>query len=146
MLDVEHDNEVNLDFLVSLMKNFNIRKIDEKEKDLILECLDLDKDGKIGLGDIQTLLMNEFTKERRFIVSYILSTLLNNISSKKDGFKLFDDGKLNKAFVILELAFYVYSFCPCFEHSQRMISMLVYFDDELKSDYSCFFWSLSSSF
>lgn len=79
-----------------------------------------------------TLLMNEFTKERRFIVSYILSTLLNNISSKKDGFKLFDDGKLNKAFVILELAFYVYSFCPCFEHSQRMISMLVYFDDELK--------------
>ena len=79
-----------------------------------------------------TLLMNEFTKERRFIVSYILSTLLNNISSKKDGFKLFDDGKLNKAFVILELAFYVYSFCPCFEHSQRMISMLVYFDDELE--------------
>lgn len=79
-----------------------------------------------------TLLMNEFTKERRFIVSYILSTLLNNISSKKDGFKLFDDGKLNKAFVILELAFYIYSFCPCFEHSQRMISMLVYFDDELK--------------
>lgn len=79
-----------------------------------------------------TLLMNEFTKERRFIVSYILSTLLNNISSKKDGFKLFDDGKLNKALVILELAFYVYSFCPCFEHSQRMISMLVYFDDELE--------------
>lgn len=79
-----------------------------------------------------TLLMNEFTKERRFIVSYILSTLLNNISSKKDGFKLFDDGKLNKDFVILELAFYIYSFCPCFEHSQRMISMLVYFDDELK--------------
>lgn len=79
-----------------------------------------------------TLLMNEYTKERRFIVSYILSTLLNNISSKKDGFKLFDDGKLNKAFVILELAFYVYSFCPCLEHSQRMISMLVYFDDELK--------------
>ena len=63
MLDVEHDNEVNLDFLVSLMKNFNIRKIDEKEKDLILECLDLDKDGKIGLGDIQTLLMNEFHED-----------------------------------------------------------------------------------
>ena len=93
------------------------------------------KNRYISLDRLQnefTLLMNEFTKERRFIVSYILSTLLNNISSKKDGFKLFDDGKLNKAFVILELAFYVYSFCPCFEHSQRMISMLVYFDDELK--------------
>lgn len=30
-----------------------------------------------------SLLMNEFPKERRFIVSYILSTLLNNISNKK---------------------------------------------------------------
>lgn len=79
-----------------------------------------------------SLLMNEFPKERRFIVSYILSTLLNNISNKKDGYKLFDEGKTSKAFIFLELAFYVYSFCPCFEHSQKVISMIVYFDDELK--------------
>lgn len=79
-----------------------------------------------------SLLMNEFPKNRRFIVSYILSTLLNNISNKKDGYKLFDDGKASKAFILLELAFFVYSFCPCFEHSQKVISMIVYFDDELK--------------
>lgn len=34
------------------MRNFNIRKIDEKEKDLIMECLDMDKDGRIGINDI----------------------------------------------------------------------------------------------
>ena len=47
-------------------------------------------------------------------------------------YKLFDEGKTSKAFIFLELAFYVYSFCPCFEHSQKVISMIVYFDDELK--------------
>ncbi len=78
-----------------------------------------------------SLLMNEFPKDRRFIVSYILSTLLNNISNKKEGYKLFDNDKTSKAFIFLELAFFVYSFCPCFEHSQKIISMIVYFDDEL---------------
>lgn len=93
------------------------------------------KNGYISLDRMKnefSLLMNEFPKERRFIVSYILSTLLNNISNKKDGYKLFDKGKTSKAFIFLELAFYVYSFCPCFEHSQKVISMIVYFDDELK--------------
>ena len=79
-----------------------------------------------------SLLMKKFPKDRRFIVSFILSTLLNNISNKKDGCKLFDEGKSSKAYIFLELAFYVYSFCPCFEHSQKVISMIVYFDDELK--------------
>lgn len=60
ILDVQHTNQISVDYLVSLMKNFNIRKIDEKEKDLILECLDLDKDGKIGYADIEQLLQGEF--------------------------------------------------------------------------------------
>lgn len=92
------------------------------------------KGGYISLDRMKnefTLLMNEFPKDRRFIVSYILSTLLNNISNKKDGYKLFDNDKTSKAFIFLELAFFVYSFCPCFEHSQKVISMIVYFDDEL---------------
>ena len=77
------------------------------------------------------ILMNDFPQERRYVVSYILSTLLNKINSKKDGYKLFQDGKTNKAFVLMELAFFVYSFCPCFEHTQKVLSMIVYFDDEL---------------
>ena len=92
------------------------------------------KNGYISLDRFKnefSLLMTEFPKDRRFIVSFVLSTLLNNISNKKDGYKLFDKDKTSRAFVFLELAFFVYSFCPCFEHSQKMISMIVYFDDEL---------------
>jgi len=92
------------------------------------------KDGYISLDRLKnefSTLMSEFPKERRFIVSFVLSTLLNNISNKKDGYKLFNNDKTSKAFVFLEFAFYAYSFCPCFEHTQKIISMLVYFDDEL---------------
>ncbi len=92
------------------------------------------KDGYISLDRLKnefSTLMSEFPKDRRFIVSFVLSTLLNNISNKKDGYKLFNNDKTSKAFVFLEFAFYAYSFCPCFEHTQKIISMLVYFDDEL---------------
>lgn len=107
-----------------------------KKRDLH-ESKDVDylvKNGYISLDRLKNefaILMTEYPKDRRFIVSFILSTLLNNISNKKDGYKLFDKGKTGRAYIFLELAFYVYSFCPCFEHSQKIISMIVYFDDEL---------------
>lgn len=77
-------------------------------------------------------LANEFPKEQRYIVSFMLSTLLNNISNKKDGYALFEPDKCARAFVLLDLAMYIYSFCPCFEHTQKLISMIVYMDDELQ--------------
>lgn len=77
-------------------------------------------------------LVNEFSKEQRYIVSFMLSTLLNNISNKKDGYALFEPDKCARAFVLLDLAMYIYSFCPCFEHTQKLISMIVYMDDELQ--------------
>jgi len=77
-------------------------------------------------------LVNEFPKEQRYIVSFMLSTLLNNISNKKDGYTLFYPDKCARAFVLLDLAMYIYSFCPCFEHTQKIISMIVYMDDELQ--------------
>ena len=62
----------------------------------------------------------------------MLSTLLNNISNKKDGYALFEPNTFARAFVLLDLVMYIYSFCPCFEHSQKVISMIVYMDDELQ--------------
>ena len=76
-------------------------------------------------------LMAEYSKDRRFIVSYVLSTLLNNVSAKKDGHKLFNEGKTGKGFVLIDLALYVYSFSPCFDHTQKLISIIVYLDNEL---------------
>ncbi len=92
------------------------------------------KDGYIPLERLKTefnCLIDEHKKDKRFIVSFLLSTLLNNISSKKDGYILFHAERKNKAFALLEFAMYVYSFCPCFEHTQRIISMIVYINSEL---------------
>lgn len=110
---------------------FKKRELHEKKDELDY----LVKNGYISLDRLKnefSLLMTKFPKDRRFIVSYILSTLLNNISNKKDGYKLFDKNKTSRAYIFLELALFVYSFCPCFEHTQKVLSMLVYFDDELK--------------
>lgn len=93
------------------------------------------KNGYISLDRLKDefiFLMNEFPKEQRYIVSFILSTLLNNISGKKDGFRIFEEKKWSRAYVLLDLAMYVYSFCPCFEHTQKMISMIVYMNDEVQ--------------
>ena len=93
------------------------------------------KNGYISLDRFKnefSILMTSFPKDRRFIVSYVLSTLLNNFASKKDGYKLFDKEKQSRAYVFIELALFVYSFCPCFEHTQKILSMLVYLNDELK--------------
>ena len=92
------------------------------------------KNGYISLDRIKDdfiYLISEYTNEQRYIVSFMLSTLLNNISNKKDGYSLFAPGKSGRAFVLLDLAMYIYSFCPCFEHTQKVISMIVYMDDEL---------------
>lgn len=110
---------------------FKKRELHEKKEELDY----LVKNGYISLDRLKnefSLLMTEFPKDRRFIVSYILSTLLNNISNKKDGYKLFDKDKTGRAYIFLELALFAYSFCPCFDHTQKILSMIVYFDDELK--------------
>ena len=93
------------------------------------------KSGYISVDRIKDdfiYLVNEFPKEQRYIVSFMLSTLLNNISNKKDGYALFEPDKCARAFVLLDLAMYIYSFCPCFEHTKKLISMIVYMDDELQ--------------
>lgn len=110
---------------------FKKRELHEKKEELDY----LVKNGYISLDRLKnefSLLMTEFPKDRRFIVSFILSTLLNNISNKKDGYKLFDKDKTGRAYIFLELALFAYSFCPCFDHTQKILSMIVYFDDELK--------------
>lgn len=110
---------------------FKKRELHEKKEELDY----LMKNGYISLDRLKnefSLLMTEFPKDRRYIVSFILSTLLNNISNKKDGYKLFDKDKTGRAYIFLELALFAYSFCPCFDHTQKILSMIVYFDDELK--------------
>ncbi len=92
------------------------------------------KDGHLPVDKIKSDFNNlicDYPNEKRTIVSFALSTLLNNISKKKNGIQIFRAGKESKAFKILELVLYIVSFCPCFEHIQKVISILVYINDDI---------------
>ena len=92
------------------------------------------RDGYLPISKLKddfNSLICDFPKQKRTIVSFMLSTLLNNISKKKNGILLFKSEAKNRAFYLLDLALYILSFCPCFDHVQRIISMIVYFDAEL---------------
>ena len=83
------------------------------------------------LKDDFVCLINKYPEDQRYIVSYVLSTLLKNISMKKDGYVILEKDHASKAFILMELEMFVLSFCPCFEHNQKVISSFVYLDDEL---------------
>ena len=84
------------------------------------------------IKNVFNTLICDFPNEKRTIVSFMLSTLLNNIGRKKNGINLCKSGFENKAFYVLEFVLYITAFYPCFEHIQKLISIAVYFDDELK--------------
>lgn len=77
-------------------------------------------------------LITEFPEHKRTIVSFLLSTLLNHISQVNDGYQLFLTGKTKKALVLVDLAMFIYSACPCFEHSKKTLAMLVFMDKEVQ--------------
>lgn len=76
-------------------------------------------------------LMNDFPEDRRTIVSFSLSVLLNNIGKKKDGYRLFNSGNTRKAFLLIDLALFMYAFSATFDSTRKLISMIVYINNEL---------------
>lgn len=83
------------------------------------------------LKDEIAILMKLYPEDRRTIVSFLLSTLYNNISKKKDGYTLFGKQTLGKSLLLLDMAFYIYAFCPSFDQTRKIISMIVYLNDEV---------------
>ena len=59
------------------------------------------------IKDDITILVKSFEKDKRTIVSFLLSTLFNNISRKKDGSILFDSNGLERPFMLLDMAFFI---------------------------------------
>jgi len=80
------------------------------------------------------ILMKEFPNDRRTVVSYLLSVMLNNISKKKDGYRLFKSTTTSKAFLLIDMALFIYAFCPSYDQTRKLISMMVYMNDELRFD------------
>lgn len=88
--------------------------------------------------DFDQRLVQRFSKQgiilyKRYIDDGIM--ILNRYVEQNDCLEIVNDvikeDKCARAFVLLDLAMYIYSFCPCFEHTQKLISMIVYMDDEL---------------
>lgn len=73
----------------------------------------------------------EHSEDRRTIVSFLLSTLLNNISKKKNGYTLFGKQRLGKALLLIDMALYVYAFYPSFDQARKIISIIAYMNSEI---------------
>ena len=76
-------------------------------------------------------MIHEYDAYKRYIVSYLLSTILNNVAKKNSKIKLLKKGREKNFSFLLDLAMYMYSYNPCFDHTQKIISLIVYIDSEL---------------
>lgn len=83
------------------------------------------------LKDKIAVLIKSYLEDKRTIVSFLLSTLLNNISKKKDGYTLFDKQQLGKAMLLIDIALYIYAFYPSFDQTRKIISILTYINKEI---------------
>lgn len=77
------------------------------------------------------VLVKKYPDDRRTIVSFLLSTLLNNISKKKSGYTLFGKKRLGKALLLLDIALYIYAFYPSFDQTRKVISIVAYLNSEV---------------
>lgn len=108
-------------------KKVEFDTLPEEERHIIRsEFIPLDR-----LKDEIAVLIKTFSKERRAIVSFLLSTLLNNVSKKKNGYNLFGKNKLKRALLIIELAFYIYAYFPSFDQTRKIISIITYINEEV---------------
>lgn len=79
-------------------------------------------------------LMTGFPEARRSIVSFLLSTIVNNISMKNRGYKLFSENNIKRSLLLLDLAFFIYVYFPTFESTRKLISLITYMNDEVRFD------------
>lgn len=77
------------------------------------------------------ILIKEYPDNRRTIISFLLSMLLNKFGMVNQGYRLFCENKTGKAMLFVEFALFMYAFCPCFDNTRKIISMLVYMDKEV---------------
>lgn len=88
------------------------------------------------IKDEISILVKRFSEDRRTIVSFLLSTFLNNIEKKSKNYVLFGGRSVKKALLIIDLILYTYAFYPSFEQTRKVISMISYINSEInfKSD------------
>lgn len=113
-------------------KKVDYEKLPEEERFLVkADYISVDR-----IKDEIAVLVKQHSDDKRTIVSFLLSTLLNNISKKKNGYVLFGKQQLGKALLLLDMALYIYAFYPSFDQTRKVISIIAYMNNEIdfKSD------------
>ena len=62
LLDIHNNDAVDMDRLVNMMQKFGFKNITHKDKDLLLECLDVDGDSMVTLNDLRKVLQNDVSE------------------------------------------------------------------------------------
>ncbi|MBU5592999.1 hypothetical protein KQI89_14705 [Clostridium sp. MSJ-4] len=83
------------------------------------------------IKDDITVVIKTHESDKRTIVSYLLSTIFNNVSRKKEGCTLFGSSGHGRPLMLLDMAFFIYAFCPSYEQTRKLISIIVYINNEL---------------
>lgn len=108
-------------------KKIDYEKLPEEERFLVkTDYISVDR-----IKDEIAVLVKQHSDDARTIVSFLLSTLLNNISKKKNGYSLFGKQQLGKALLLLDMALYIYAFYPSFDQTRKIISIIAYMNSEV---------------
>lgn len=83
------------------------------------------------LKDEIGVLIKRHPDDCRTIVSFLLSTLLNNIGKKKNGYRLFNENQVGKALLLIDIALYIYAFYPSFDQTRKIISIIAFLNSEI---------------
>jgi len=89
------------------------------------------------LKDEIAVLMKTHQDDRRTIVSFLLSTLLNNISKKKNNYTLFNKQGFGRALLLLDIALFIYAFYSSFDQTRKLISIITYMNGEVNFKNDC---------
>jgi len=108
-------------------KSKQFKELHEDERHLVrTDHIKVDR-----IKDEITTLVKTYPEDKGTIASYLLSTMLNNVSNIKDGYSLFGKGSQKKSALFLELALFMYAFYPSFAQTRKIISLVVYMNDEV---------------
>ncbi len=120
--------------LTESIRNLFYQGTKKEFDELDIEKRSLLKSGFVPIDSIKdniTVLMKTYEDDKRTIVSFLLSTILNNINKKSKGYTLLSKNDYNKAFLLLDLTLFIYAFFPSFEQTRKVISIISFLDSEI---------------
>ena len=108
-------------------KKTQFEKLPEDEQFIVsAEHISVDR-----IKDEILVLIKQNDEDTRTIVSFLLSTIINNISKKKDGYRLFGKNAIQKAMTLIDTSLFIYAFYPAFEQTRKIISIISYMNKEI---------------